>query len=167
MIGPSTAVVWDLDSTVADSRHRHHLRPSQPENRGNPEFTWTRYSLACSGDAPMAGSVALMRLLWPYHVQIAVSGRSQEAQELTEEWAATHDVPLDRIILRGTGNYTPNGLLKVQRIGDIQQQLRVVMAMEDWAGDAQEIRAAFPKIPVLVVNPEYDFCTCVGSSGPV
>jgi hypothetical protein len=146
----STAVVWDLDSTLASTEQRQPMI----EKIEAGELTWDDYSMACEMDEPIAGSIALMRLLRPYHQQIVLSGRSVASQPLTNDWLFRHDVPVDRLLLRHPSE--PLGdehkVEKIYRI--IGSGIRVVLAVEDWKGTAERITREFG-IPVLGVNPFY------------
>jgi hypothetical protein len=80
-------VTVDLDSTLADTRHRHGLvNPNGPTD-------WVAYSMACPDDPPVAPVAALVRILAWTHRIVIVSGRDEQARALTEEWLARHDIP--------------------------------------------------------------------------
>jgi hypothetical protein len=150
-----TVVVYDLDSTVCDTRHRHHLIPDV-----NPASTWEKYSLACRGDEPIDGTIARMRLDWPYHEVHIVTGRSAVARNATEAWLTAYAGEeshqyWDQLHMRPTGTRTRNGLFKVSYIKDLQGQGKhVALAYEDYKQAAEEITAV-TGVPVLGINPFY------------
>jgi hypothetical protein len=167
------AVVWDLDSTVANTLHRHHmLEPIKKWSStvkelgeekaialGVPKLTWDDYSLACIKDKPYPASVSLMSLLWRTHLQVAVSGRGAIALEQIWKWAKAWKVPLDEIRLRGQEDFRPSIELKVAKIRDLQDQgITVVLYVDDWPADARAVERELG-IPSLKVNPDY---ACLG-----
>jgi hypothetical protein len=145
-------MLWDLDSTVCRTVHRRHLVPLIREGKA----TWDQYAMMCADDEPIEGSVALMRLLATgpgAYRHIAVSGRGSSAAELTWGWTARHGVPLAAIILRPSGDHTPNGTWKVGVIRALQRAgADIRLCFEDWAAAAAVIRAE-TGIPVVGINP--------------
>ena len=147
----STVVVYDMDSTVAHTYWRWHLTPTQ-----NPDSTWDDYAMACSGDTPLPGTVARMRLDWPEHQVHICTGRPEKSRELTQAWLREHVGPYwDHLELRPTGSRMPNGDFKVQYTRQLQAAgLEVVLFYEDWSKVAAQIYSE-TKVPVLGVNPFY------------
>jgi hypothetical protein len=69
MTGPREevhAVLWDLDSTLFDTRGRRHLMPppeiANSENGGGAH-AWIEYSAACADDPPIEGAIRLRKLM--------------------------------------------------------------------------------------------------------
>lgn len=158
-----TVILWDLDFTLADTAHR---QPMVPLIRAKAGPTWEDYSMACTGDEPIEGTIALVQLLssstytdvdgnrQPYR-QYGVSGRSEAARQLTADWLEKHHVPLDGLFLRPAGDHTPNGRYKVGVIRQLREQgVHVALFVEDWAETAQYIREK-TGVPVLVVHSDY------------
>jgi hypothetical protein len=149
-----TVVLWDLDSTLADTVHRQGMIPAiLAGGEGAP--TWEDYSMLCSGDTPVAGAVALLNLLYPSHLQHVVTGRSAVAYGLTRRWLADHSVLADHLEMRPAGDSTPNATFKIGYIQGLQAAgYRVILYCEDWPPIAQEVGEA-TGVPVLGVNPFY------------
>lgn len=162
------AVLWDLDSTLANTSHRQHMVPLIKAKAGP---TWEDYSMACTGDTPVEGTVALARLIASLTVpvsdgltmqvssnrvmQYGVSGRSEAARQLTLDWFAEHGVPLDNVYLRPDGDHTPNGKYKVRVIRRLRDKgIDVVLFVEDWKETADYIHDK-TGVPVLVVQGDY------------
>ncbi len=142
-------VCWDLDSSVRSTVHRRHLLPKIRAGQA----TWDDYSLLAADDTPIAGSVQLMKLLEDAYWNIAVSGASEAALDLTVTWAEKHSVPLDDYILRPAGDTTDNGVFKVSVVRRLREAgLNVLLFVEDWEPAARKIEAE-TGIPVLGVNP--------------
>jgi hypothetical protein len=77
-----TAIVYDLDGVLCDTRGRAHLLPRE----GDPPERWVTYSMACLSDTLMPGMGQRMALDWAAHRVIIVSGRLEEAAALTRAW---------------------------------------------------------------------------------
>ncbi len=147
------AVLWDLDSTLCDTRHRQHMVAQVREKQA----TWLEYSMACADDEPIEGAVALVRFLYELGVrQFGVSGRNASALNVTLDWLNRHQVPLDDVFLRPDDDYTTNGLFKVRVIEYLRDArgLDVVLFIEDWQEAADTIWAE-TRVPVLVVKGAY------------
>jgi predicted secreted acid phosphatase len=144
-------VVFDLDSTLADTRPRRHLCPTV-----NPERTWEDYAQGCANDLPIAGGIRLLHLLWDAGHSIHIlSWRSNSARELTIDWLARHNVVHDKLILRMPTDTDDSTAFKVDylqrliRIGHTPQ-----LVVEDWPATATAIETA-TSVPVLCLNPRY------------
>jgi hypothetical protein len=147
---PRQAVGWDLDSTLCRTVHRRHLIPAIRAGQA----TWDDYSDLSGDDEPIAGAVALARMLWRTgHPQYAISGRSARVRDRTLSWMMRHDVPMDHVILRPEGDCTDNKLFKVQQLRELQAQgVEFCLFIEDWAPVAEFITEQ-TGISVLGVNP--------------
>jgi hypothetical protein len=145
----NSACCWDLDSTLADTRHRFHLIGKIKAG----EATWDEHSLACANDQPIESAIALMRLLAPHHAQHIVSGRSAIAEKLTHGWLARHHVPFDEIALRHPDDFTGNAQIKIDYVRKLRERgLTVVMFFEDYPPVAQQILEA-TGVPVVTLTP--------------
>lgn len=142
-----SVILVDLDSTVADTRHRSHLTP-----HNDPTATWDSYSMHCDGDAPIQGTVALLRLLVARHRIAIVSGRSFEAVDLTMDWLSQHRVPWDVMRLRYQDDCEDPLEYKRSVLQELENQ-DIVLALEDWPAVAQMWEDN--GIPTVCVNPRY------------
>lgn len=144
------AVGWDLDSAPASTLNRRHLIPDIKAGKA----TWDQYSDLCPDDEPIAGAVALARMLHAAgHPQVAISGRSERAWDRRWHWLARYGVPMDHLILRPEGDCTDNKLFKVQKINELRDWgLEFCLFIEGWAPVAAYITEQ-TGIPVLGVNP--------------
>jgi hypothetical protein len=161
----STAVLLDLDSTLRNSRQRHHLSPTQKNVPGeplDPHANWHEYSMAGINDEPMRGPITALRLLWPHHQIHIVSGSNESARGNTTQWLDRH-VGLDwidGIHLRAEDDFTESGPYKVAHILALRRRgIEPVLFFEDWAPAAQYIEAV-GEVPVVCVNPCYPCKTC-------
>lgn len=146
-------VCVDLDSTLCDTSHRHHLVLPGDE-RANTD--WVAYSMACEQDAPIEGTCRLVRLLAAHYRIVLVSSRDERARSLTEAWLMAQSVPFDELILGGT-NGAPSGLaeFKVHHVAALLERgEQVTLVIDDMPG----LPAALEPlgVPVLTVRPPYD-----------
>lgn len=151
MLDTDRVVIFDLDSTIFDTRARWCHSPVQ-----KPGNTWEDYSLACESDVVLPGTVAAMRL----HSEVAqvhiCSGRDNAAREITERMLAEAQAPYDALVLRQPSPEYRNGLeLKLEYIAWLRSEgLDPVLFYEDWPDLAEAIYAE-SGVPVLCVNPLY------------
>ena len=145
-----TTVCVDLDSTLCDTSHRHHLVDEVRENTD-----WVAYSLACSDDARIEGTCRLVRLLAEHHRIVLVSSRDEQARALTEAWLAEHDVPFDELILGGVDG-APAGLedFKAHHVAALIARGETVELVID---DLRTLPEALEPlgVPVVTVRPPY------------
>lgn len=147
-------VLVDLDSTLADTSHRHHLVLAG-EDRDRTD--WVAYSMACADDVPIAGTHQLVRLLAADHRIAIVSSRDEKARQLTEQWLERHDVPYDELILGGVDG-APEGLdqFKIHHLRNLLERgEQVTLVVDDLPSLPESIAGAGLGVPVLTVRPPY------------
>jgi ribonuclease J len=144
-----STVCVDLDSTLCDTSHRHHM-VLDGEERVNTD--WVAYSLACADDTRIEGTCRLVRILAEHHRIVLLTSRDQQARSLTEKWLAEHDVPYDELIM-GDGTV---GLeeFKAHHVAALIERGENVELVID---DLPTLPAALEPlgIPVLTVRPPY------------
>jgi hypothetical protein len=149
-----TVVLWDLDSTLADTVHRQAMIPAiRAGGEGAP--TWDDYSRLCLNDDPINGSVTLLYLLYPHYLQYVVTGRSDAAADMTRLWMQRHSIAIDHLEMRPAGDDTDNAVFKIRHIRQLQASgYRVALFCDDW-GPVAELITDETGVPVLGVNPFY------------
>jgi hypothetical protein len=93
-----TAWVVDVDGTLALCPHR------------NP-YDWRSAHL----DLPNEPVIIAVQALAEHQAVaaiIAISGRHEEARQLTEQWLVSHRVPYRELLMRGDGDYRPDDVVK-------------------------------------------------------
>jgi phosphoglycolate phosphatase-like HAD superfamily hydrolase len=145
-----TAVVFDKDSTLGDTRHRWHLAPG-----AGTEPDWDAYSAACLGDEPLPGPATLARLLHPYHQVHVCSGSNHSSRQVTLQWLTRCRIPYDALYQRSPGDFRKNWQLKAGYVNSLRALgVEVVLFVEDHPEVAAMIEAE-TGVPVLGVNPFY------------
>lgn len=144
--------IWDLDSTLCDTRHRRNLMPDRAA--WSVSGAWDEYSLACSEDAPIAGPIRLYRALLQVYRPIILSARSKRALNLTQDWLNAHGIwDWKHLVLRPGGNdhLSPSewkrGLLR----GWLEQGKDIQLAVDDHPGSAAVFEGL--GIPTVTVTP--------------
>jgi hypothetical protein len=146
----TTAVWFDLDSTLADTRHRWGLSPM-----ADPSSDWHAYCAARIGDDPVLGAVAAARAHYQYSQVHVFSGSEESSRLVTLEWLDLHRIPFDGLRQRKDGDDRPNHEVKVDGIRELQAAgLHVLLGYEDHPEVAALVYEA-TRVPVLVVNPCY------------
>lgn len=149
--GRITAVVYDWDSTLANTKHRWHLAPTV-----NAESSWDIYSQACGDDIPLAGTARRMQMDYVHHQVHICSGSAASAREQRISWLQKHCLLYDYLQLRATGDRRPNGQIKIDYVKQLQADgIEVVLFYEDWPKVGRQIQEA-TGVPVLGINPFYE-----------
>lgn len=143
-------IVFDLDSTLADTRPRREHCPTVDLSK-----TWTDYERACANDRPMPGTVALLRLLWDSGHEIhIVTWRSLQVSHYTLAWLDQHNIPYDLLRMRWHSDPKDSNEYKTYVINRmIQIGKTPKLVVEDWPEAAAAIETL--GIPVLTVDPRY------------
>ncbi len=82
-------VVFDLDGTLADAKHRLHLLPSA--NDKDSTNGWDAFNLACDSDLPIEDNLELLRDLYVAGNGIVIlTGRCDVAEFKTKKWLSHH-----------------------------------------------------------------------------
>lgn len=156
-------VCVDLDSTLCDTSHRHHLVLPGDERA---HTDWVAYSMACENDAPIEGTCRLVRLLATHFRIVLVSSRDEQSRALTEAWLVAQGIPFDELILGGVDG-APAGLadFKVHHVGALLERgEQVALVIDDMPGLPAAMEAL--GVPVLTVRPPYDDSGLVPTIGP-
>lgn len=147
-------VFCDLDSTLANTEHRHWIISEARAVGAQPD--WTAYSLACKDDTVIEGTVTLLRLLSSWCDIVLLSGRDVKAYDQTIEWLQKNDVPFTDLLLREKAQRQKQGEYKLGRLLDWQMTHpfhEVVLHIDDWHEVGDHLAKA--GVPVLFVNPMY------------
>lgn len=146
-----SVVCVDLDSTLADTRHRRHLCPTV-----NPDATWDDYVGVCGDDTPIAGTVRLVRMLCEagYGIHI-VTNRPAHVMHHTITWLRRHGIPLDELRMRTDDTHIDDGdILKLHYLADLRSRgYKIMLYIEDRPATAAAMEAQ--GVPVVCVNPRY------------
>ena len=123
--------IFDLDGTLALIEHRRHFI----ENR---KRRWKEFFAACIDDAPNPPVLTVFTHLRAVSEVRIFSGRSDEVRTQTVDWLERHtgltklDIE-DCLIMRRSGDYTPDDVLKRQWLRDLPEhdRRRLVAVFDD------------------------------------
>lgn len=143
-------VCVDLDGTLCNDSHRHHLTPQLDKTH-----TWTDYHMACAKDAPMMGVIIAVQALAKQYGIYIISGREEAAREATIAWLRKYDVPYNELYLRKSDDAVlSKKAYKVQYLASLRRRgLEPVLFLEDWPSVARHIEAN--GVPVLCVDSRF------------
>lgn len=132
-------IIWDLDGTLACGKHRLHLLP-KPED-ANVTSGWLRFNMASGADAPIKDNIQLMHSLFCCRYKtIILTGRSDDALEITEHWLERHGVPYDRLIMRPKGDHRKDIEFKEEKLREIGLD-RILCCFDDLEHVVKHIRS--------------------------
>lgn len=133
------AIIFDVDGTLADNRHRQHLAPkgvSQGENAIHKDGNWKAFFEAMHLDVPNPAVAWLARHIWlkAGHVRlIIVTGRAERFREGTEAWLREHNIGYDVMHMRGNDDYRSDEVIKKEILDRIRENHDVLFSVEDRA----------------------------------
>ncbi len=130
------AVVWDIDSTIANNKHRQkHLEGDKKD--------WQAFSKNMIDDTRIPVVIDLLNRLG-HNDQIYIifiTGRSEENLKETCEWILTHtdQVSFD-IRMRKRDDYRKSYEVKKELLLEVKEKYNVLMAFDDSEGDCTMYR---------------------------
>lgn len=101
------AVLFDIDGTLADIKHRCHYVEGDKQN-------WTAFFEEMGADTVNGPVLDLYNVLWahPDYECIVLSGRPDNFRALTETWFAWNEIPFSRIEMRGAKDNRRDDVVK-------------------------------------------------------
>lgn len=145
-------VVWDLDGTLSDGRHRLHLLPP-PEQRGI-DSAWNAFSLAAIDDPVIYDNMVILKALAIHYDIVILSGRGMAAEDITIKWLRENFVPYDRLIMRPIGDCRPDTEYKEEMLRKIGLS-EIICCFDDLKHVANHIRSLGLTCHLVT---DYDFC---------
>ncbi|MFF7245835.1 hypothetical protein ACFZBU_18235 [Embleya sp. NPDC008237] len=132
--------VFDLDGTVADTRHRLHFVESRPHD-------WTAFFAAAAQDAPLEEGVALAKASVETHEVVYVTGRPERCRRDTLDWLRRHGLPRGRLLMRADRDRRPARVAKPELLRELARGRTVGMVVDDDARVCEAYAAAgFPVV---------------------
>ena len=143
-------VICDLDSTLADTSHRHDLSPHT-----NPGVTWAEYGKQAYRDELILGTARVLSLLRQVGHEIHIlSGRPSSLYEVTTRWLHKHKINFSVLRLHRSSDSDDLVAYKMNYLKQLQaKKIPVVLAIEDWP----DICEAYEQmgVPSVCINPRY------------
>lgn len=128
-------IVFDIDGTVSDCRHRLHYLSGSPKD-------WESFFAASATDMPLARGVELARSLRISTRIIWVTGRPERFRDLTVAWLDRHGLPVDTLHMRPDDDRRPAPIFKTECVTKIAETEHIQMIVDDDDHVVAALRAA-------------------------
>lgn len=137
------AVVFDIDGTLADLKHRLPLLPN-----------YNAFFDEMHKDTCIESVAELARIIYDTGVYqvILSSGRPDSHREETLRWLADNAIPHHRLYMRKTGDYRPDHVIKNEVREKIQEDYHILLVIDDRPKVVEMWRSHGLK----VLQPEYN-----------
>ncbi len=152
MTDTKPCVIFDLDGTLADVRHRLHHIHERPKD-------WPAFFAAAVDDEPrpevrlindLIGRYNERPFVWCLEIFICTA-RPEEHREATEKWLQTWCVEYDHLLMRADGDHRSAVIVKREMLAGIRGQgFAPVLAIDDHPSVVAMWREN--GVPVLVVD---------------
>lgn len=110
-------VIWDLDGTLADGRHRLHLLPTKDYDKTE---SWTEFNLASVDDTPFQDNIQLCNAMGHgRYYTIILTGRSDVARTVTETWLKKQGVFYNELVMRSQSDNRKDTVIKEEFLRSI------------------------------------------------
>jgi uncharacterized HAD superfamily protein len=119
-------VVWDLDGTICDVRHRRQYVATKPRN-------WDAWNKGLTNDTPhSAVKFVYQALREQQNVEmIIVSGRSDDYKEQTIKWLTDNEIFYDEIYMRKYKDHRDDAVVKGEIADEIQKTHNIICVFDD------------------------------------
>lgn len=110
-------VIFDLDGTLADGRHRLHALPKVDPNLPR---SWDEFNKLAIYDKPIQDNISLCNSLYMNWDVVILTGRNEIVRAETKQWLNENGVRYDELIMRSLDDYRKDIHTKeevVKRIG--------------------------------------------------
>jgi uncharacterized HAD superfamily protein len=123
---PRPIVVFDIDGTVADARHRLHLIDGSADHD-----QWVRFFDAAVDDPPLAEGVARAKQLAETHDIVWLTARPERIREMTEDWLVQHGLPTGRLLMLPEGEKKLARMFKLDTIRRLAEEHEITVVFDD------------------------------------
>jgi uncharacterized HAD superfamily protein len=123
---PRPIVVFDIDGTVADARHRLHLIAGPADHDH-----WVRFFEAAVDDPPLAEGVARAKQLAETHDIVWLTARPEPVRGMTEDWLAQHGLPTGRLLMLPEGEKKLARMFKLDAIRRLAEEHEIAVVFDD------------------------------------
>ena len=117
------AIIFDIDGTLADCRHRLHHLPN-----------YDKFFAEMDKDVPVAGTVALAKALCGSFYQVFfVSGRPSNHRLVTQQWLEDNLYQIDptHLYMRRAGDHRPDHIIKDEIRQEIEKTYDIRLVIDD------------------------------------
>ncbi len=131
------AVIFDLDGTLSDHRHRLSLAPYSLQGEHillkDHEEAWRPYHEACREDPVHKITRKILWTVRGFYKILYATGRPEIYRDITEQWLADYNLSgHDFMLMRSVGDITSQADLKIRMAKEFKSKgYEIVMAFED------------------------------------
>jgi hypothetical protein len=142
---PAPCVIVDIDGVLADGAHRQHLVRAK---------RWREFFDAAHGDAPIAETAVLLRLLDADLVVVLLTGRPVRTRDATVTWLAEHGYRWDLLVMKDDGDLRRATVAKREAVAALRDAgFTPVLALDDEPSNVDMYR--LEGIPCLYIHSGY------------
>lgn len=144
---------WDLDSTLADTRHRADF--IDPDNREATD--WVQYGKLGDADTPTGLAAVFQALEKAGWLNIIVTSRPEECRSTTRKWLDKHNLHPVQLHMKPAASIESSSQWKLSVLKSISKSFgeRVTVHYDDWWSTNQLLEAhGFNTVTVRVYDPQ-------------
>jgi hypothetical protein len=119
-----SVVVFDIDGTVADCRHRQHYAVADPPQ-------WDAFFAGSNVDMPLPQGVALARQYAAHDNLAWLTGRFERYRDLTTAWLRDLGLPTTRLHMRPDNDLRPVQVFKAERLSQLAGENDILLVVDD------------------------------------
>lgn len=120
--------VFDMDGTIADCAHRQHFVNNDDKKQRN----WSAFFNAMDRDTPRPEVIAEMHKAVANNEEVIIcSARPEDYRQKTIVWLKEHNVPYDRLIMRRSGDYRADEIVKQEFLDKFLDKRKIVCIWDD------------------------------------
>lgn len=111
-----SVVVFDIDGTIADNKHRqHHLMGDKKD--------WKSYNATMANDGLISDTAKLLFDLSKTHDVVLCTGREEIYRAVTMAWLRKHNMTrrIVNLFMRPEKDYRSDAIVKVELLNDIKR----------------------------------------------
>ena len=131
-------VVFDLDGTLADCRHRLNLLPAAP----GLELAWEDFFHAASNDGLVDWVRDLLNTFRNHYGICICTARPIEYKKMTLDWLQKHKIQFDSLLMRPSKDRREDWVVKLELFKFVETQLdwEIKYVFEDREGCVENFR---------------------------
>jgi len=107
-------IVFDIDGTVANNKHRSHWVMSKPKN-------WKAYNATMADDIVYEDVAWLVKSFADDNDIIFATGREEVYRDTTLAWMDANGIPYHALYMRQEKDYRPDNIVKVEILNIIRR----------------------------------------------
>jgi phosphoglycolate phosphatase-like HAD superfamily hydrolase len=130
-------IVFDLDGTLADARHRLHLIRQDPPD-------WPAFFDAARHDPPFAPVLWLNQIVGRVIPVVIMTGRPASNRPLSTDWLHRHRASWHLMLMRADEDRRQDGIMKVEMVESLRFSygLNPIMVIDDRPSVLRALRGA-------------------------